>query len=142
MKRLIIILLLLIGSKIYAQEATISEQDGIVLSYKLSKLKDGEKKDTYLLSVKAMNKNNFDVFYKGPANGINPFFSEVTVRNLNEYIYLTGTESKLMTVDGKLFYIRAGGAISGEKEFKIEKGSTPIITSKFLKELKPISEFR
>jgi len=82
------------------------------------------------------------MYYQGPRNGVNPFFSEVTVRNLNNYIYLIGTESRLMTADGKLFYIKAGGTINGEKEFKIGKGVTPIITSKILSELKQISEFR
>jgi hypothetical protein len=142
MKRLIILFFLLASSNIYAQESVLSEQDGVVLSQNLSKLQNGEKKDTYLLSVKATNKNSYDVFYQGPKNGVNPFFSEVTVRNLNEYIYLIASESKLMTTEGKLFYIKAGGTINGEKEFKIAKGVTPIITSKFLNELKQVSEFR
>jgi hypothetical protein len=142
MKRLLIIVFLFVGSNIYAQDAVLSEQDGIVLTQKLSKLQDGEKKDTYLLSVKATNKNSYDVFYQGPKNGVNPFFFEVTIRNLNDYIYLIASESKLMTLDGKLFFIKAGGTVSGEKEFKIAKGVTPIVTSKFLNELKQISEFR
>ncbi len=134
--------LLLLCSKVYAQDAMLFDQDGIVMSYKLTKLQDGDKKDTYLLTVKAVNKNSFDLFYQGPKNGVNPFFSEVNIRNGNDYLYLSATESRLMTSEGKLFYIKAGGTVNGEKEFKVGKGVTPIITSKFFSDLKPISEFR
>lgn len=142
MKRLIIIILLMAGTRLFAQDTTLSDQEGVFISYKLSKLQDGDKKDTYLLSVKATNKNAFDLFYQGPKNGVNPFFSEVTVRTLNDYIYLTATPSKLMTTDGKLYYIKAGGTVNGETEFKIGKGITPVITSKLVTELKQISDFR
>lgn len=142
MKKLTFLFLLFVSAHAYSQDTILSEEDGITLSYKLSKLQDGDKKDSYLITVKATNKNTFDVFYNGPKNGVNPFFAEVTVRNIDQNVYLTATESKLMTSEGRLYYLRASGSVSGEKEFKIGKGITPVITSKFFNDLKQISEFR
>lgn len=141
MKR-IIILFLFISIKVSAQDINLLEQSGIALTYQLTKLSETEKRDTYLLVVKANNKNNYDAFYQGPKNGVNPFFGEVTVRNASAMIYLTGTESKLSTVDGKLLYLKSLGTISFEKEFKIDKGQKPVITAKLFSNLNNISELR
>lgn len=141
MKR-IIILFLFISMKVSAQDINLLEQSGITLTYQLIKLSETEKKDTYLLVVKANNKNNYDAFYQGPKNGVNPFFGEVTVRNANAMIYLTGTESKLSTVDGKLLYLKSLSTMSFEKEFKIDKEQKPIITAKFFGDLDNVSELR
>ena len=141
MKRLIFILLL-IGTKIHAQDASLLEQNGIVLSYQLTKLSETEKKDTYLLVVKAVNKNSYDAFYQAPKNGVNPFFGEIIVRNANAMVYLTGTESKLSTADGKLHYLKSLGTMTFEKEFKIDKAQKPIITAKLFHDLSNISDLR
>lgn len=141
MKKLLL-LLLFASSAAYAQDAIVSEQDGIEISYKLTKLSENEKKDSYLMVVKATNKNTYDAFYQGPKNGVNPFLATVTIRNINTDIYLIANESKLLTADGKLYYIKPSGSISTEKEFKIDKGVKPVVTAKFWSDLKPITDFR
>lgn len=141
MKKLLF-LLLFVTSGAYAQDVIITEQDGITISYNLTKLSENEKKESYLMVVKATNKNLYDAFYQGPKNGINPFCATITIRNINTEVHLIGNESRLFTAEGKLYFIKSMGSISAEKEFKIDKGVKPVVTSKFWSEIKPISDFR
>lgn len=142
MKRIILTLATLLPIFADAQESQLDDKDGVIISYKLTKIKEDAKKDTYLVVCKAKNDNDYDVFYEASNNKVNPFFSTVTVRNNDDYIYLIGTESKLYTNNKILFYIKKGSSVTAEKEFKIAKGLTPILTNEFLTPLKTISDIR
>lgn len=131
-----------LGASAFAQDAVLLNQNGVEITYKLTKISESGKKDNYLVTVNATNKNNFDSFYQGPKNGVNPFFATITIRNADKEVYLIATESKLFTTEGKLFYIKPNGTVSEEREFKIDKGTAPIITAKFVSEMKSISDFR
>jgi len=145
-------------SLIHAQDKVIlNNQDGIYVSYELTKINDGAKKDTYLAVVRAENKNDYDVFYSVPltkqANGSvavgifeNKLFAQSIVRNsaglLGDNINLAGLETKLITNDNKILYsISKGNFITSEKEFKVKKGEKPIITNTFLLPLRTIDNF-
>ena len=152
------VLLLLLTTHSHAQEKiTLNNQDGIYVSYELTKIEDGGKKDTYLAVVKAENKNDFDVYYSIPltvqSNGNteisileNRKFAQSSVRNstslFGDNINLGGEQTKLITNDNKiLFSIPKGNFITAEKEFKVKKGVKPIITNTFLLPLKSIDNF-
>ncbi len=136
---------------------SLNNQDGIYVTYELTKIEDGPKKDTYLAVVRAENKNDFDVFYSIPlikqANGTtgisileNRLFAQSSVRNslslFGDNINLTGNETKLITNDNKILYsISKGNFITNEKEFKVKKGVKPILTNTFLLPLKSIDNF-
>ena len=141
MKKLVLPFLVILTLNTFSQEASLLDQNGINISYSLTKLSSGEKKDTYLLSVKAINKNAFDIFYQGPKNGENPFFCEVTVRKIDSFVYMAAPESKLLTAEGKLHYMKSNDVITAEKEFKVASNEKPIITAKFFGALRPISSF-
>ncbi|PRY48049.1 hypothetical protein B0I27_11737 [Arcticibacter pallidicorallinus] len=141
MKHLLTLAFLTLALTGIAQETSVLEQNGISISYTLTKLSAGEKKDTYLLNVKAMNKNTFDMFYQGPKNGVNPFLCEITIRKIDTYVYMTAPQSKLATLEGKLHYLRANDVLTAEKEFKVASNEKPIITAKLFGPLRPISDF-
>lgn len=142
MRKLTLLFLLSIPFLAKSQDIPVSDVDGVFVSYKLTKLKEDAKKDVYLITVKAVNKNDFDVFYEGPTNGVNPFLATTSIRNANTEIYLTGEKSKLRTEKAVLYYIKKGGSITSEKEVKINKGVAPIVTNEFVSQPKTISEFR
>jgi len=138
-------------------KVSLNNQDGIHVSYELTKLNEGSNKDTYLAVIKAENKNDYDVFYGIPlvkqANGTtsisileNKLFAQSSVRNstglFGDNINLTGHETKLFTNDNKILYtIPKGEFITSEKEFKVKKGVKPILTNTFLMSLKSIDNF-
>lgn len=142
MKSIILTLAILFPFFSNAQDSQLDDKDGVVISYKLTKIKEDIKKDTYLVVCKAKNNNDYDIFYEAAGNKVNPFFATVTVRNSDDYIYLTGLESKLYTSNKILFYLKKGGSITAEKEVKIAKGVTPILTNEFVTPLKIISDIR
>ncbi|QNK64257.1 hypothetical protein H7F33_07170 [Pedobacter sp. PAMC26386] len=142
MKNILLLFLLFATIVVKAQDTPLDEKEGVSLSYKIIKLKEDAKKDTYLITVKATNKSDSDLFYEASSNKVNPFFASATVRNGDTDIYITGLESKLYTANKALFYIKKGGSVSSDKEFKIAKGTLPVITSEFLTPLKNISEIR
>ncbi len=136
---------------------TMNSQDGVEVSYQLTKISAGSKKDSYLVVIKAENKNDFDLFYSVPlskqADGsstlsalANKSFAQSTVRNstglFGDNVNLNGSETKMMTNDDRLlFTITKGGFITGEKEFKVKTGIKPIITNTFLMPMKSIDNF-
>lgn len=141
-----------------AQEKTVlNNQDGIFVTYELTKIEETSKKDTYLAVVKAENKNDYDVFYGIPltkaANGTitisalqNKSFAQTNIRNgtglFGDNASLTGIESKFFTNDNKiLFSISKGNFITSEKQFKVKKGVKPIITNTFLIPCKSLDYF-
>lgn len=148
----------LLFSYVQAQDKVLlNSQDGIYITYQLTKIKDGTKKDTYLAVVKAENKNDYDVFYGIPLtklpNGTttvsileNKLFAQSSVRNstslFGDNINLSGQETKLITNDNKILYsISKGDFITAEDEFKVRKGEKPILTNTFLLPLKGIENF-
>jgi len=136
---------------------TLNNQDGVYVTYELTKINEGSKKDTYLAVVKAENKNDYDVFYSIPltkqANGStavsileNKLFAQSVVRNstslLGDNINMAGQETKLITNDNKILYsISKGTFVTAEKEFKVKNGVKPILTNTFLFPLKSIDNF-
>ncbi len=155
------ILTLFIGccfTSLFAQEKiTLNNQDGIQVSYELTKMDEGDKKDTYLVIVKAENTNDFDVFYSIPLtkqpNGNfavsasqNLHFAQTSVRNttalFGEHVNLKGADTKLTTNDHKiLFTIPKGGFVTGEQKFKVKKGVKPVLTNTFLFPLRALDRF-
>lgn len=135
----------------------LNNQDGIYVTYELTKLETTSKKDTYTAIVRAENKNAYDVFYGVPllkqANGTTAFsisanksFSQTSVRNatglFGENINLTGNQTTLVTNDNKLlFSIPKGEFITLQKEFKVKTGIKPILSNEFLVPLKKIDFF-
>ena len=134
--------LMAFSSLCYSQEAKLEEKDGISITYKLTKIKEEDKKDTYLIVCTAKNTTDQDLFYEASENKVNPFFAIVTVRNGSGYLNLIGTESKLSVGKKILFYVKKGSSVSVDKEVKFPKGTNPILTNEFVSELKPISDFR
>jgi hypothetical protein len=141
-----------------AQETIVlNNQDGVFITYELTKIESSSKKDTYLAVVKAENKNDFAVFYGVPqtrlGNGTsqispleNQLFAQSSVRNstglLGDNINLKGNSTKFITTDNKaLFTIGKGSFVTGEKEFKVKGGVKPVLTNTFLFPLKPIENF-
>ena len=152
------ILLFFFYSFLQAQDKIVlNNQDGIYVTYELTKIEETAKKDTYLAIVKAENKNDYDVFYEVPltkqANGTtaisileNKSFAQIIVRNstgmFGDNIDLVAKESKFVTNDTKiLFTIPKGTFITNEKEFKIKNGVKPILTNTFLISFKTLDNF-
>jgi hypothetical protein len=158
MKTILLVVSLSICYSLTAQEKiTLNTQDGIQVTYELTKMDDGDKKDTYLVIVKAENTNSHDVYYSVPmtkqANGTfvvsataNLLFAQTSVRNstslFGDHVNLKGTETKITTNDNKLLYTLPKGAfISGEQKFKVKKGAKPVLTNTFLLSLKPLDYY-
>ncbi|RYE29026.1 MAG: hypothetical protein EOP48_32935 [Sphingobacteriales bacterium] len=142
----------------FAQEKiNLNSQDGIHVSYELTRIDSGAKKETYLAVLKAENKNDFDVYYGIPLtkhpNGTiavnilqGEMFSQASVRNgtgmFGDNINLKGNVTRISTNDNFLLYnIPKAGFVTAEKEFKVKAGAKPIITNTFLVPLKSIDQF-
>ncbi|MFI5221858.1 MAG: hypothetical protein ACHQK8_06005 [Bacteroidia bacterium] len=155
MKNIFIGFLLLSFTTMHAQEKLeLGNQDGIYVTCEFTKISDNGKKDKYVCSVRAENRNNYDVYYTvaliKDANGAEVVnsaegFSQVSVRNstglFGSGIFgaqqtLKGQETKFKTTDNKmLFMIGRGQFISSEFDFHVLKGEKPIITNTFSKSL-------
>ena len=150
--------IIFISTILKAQEKIVlNNQDGVFITYELTKIESNSKKDTYLAVVKAENKNEFNLFYgvqqtKLP-NGTsqisileNQLFAQSSVRNstslFGDNVNLKGNTTKFFTNDNKvLFTIGKGSFITAEKEFKVKSGVKPILTNTFLFTLKSIDNF-
>jgi hypothetical protein len=158
LKTVMSIISLFVYSFLPAQEIIpLNNQDGIYVTYQLTRIEQASKKDTYIAVVKAENKNAYDVFYGVPllkqANGTtalstsaNKSFSQTSVRNatglFGENINLTGHQTTLITNDNKaLFSIPKGEFITLQNEFKVKTGIKPILSNQFLVALKKIDFF-
>lgn len=158
MRNLLIVFCLFISYSLTAQEKiTLNAQDGVQVTYELTKMDEGDKKDTYLVIVKAENTNNHDLYYSIPMTkqtngtyavpvGANLVFAQTSVRNstalFGDNISLKGTETKITTNDNKLLYtIPKGSFITGEQKFKVKKGAKPVLTNTFLLPLKPLDYY-
>lgn len=158
MRTCLLTLCIIISYSLTAQEKiTLNTQDGIQVTYELTKMDEGDKKDTYLVVARAENTNDHDVYYSIPmtrqANGsyvisatANQYFAQTSVRNstslFGDHVNFKGTETKITTNDNKLLYTIAKGAfVSGEQKFKVKKGAKPVLTNTFLLSLKPLDYY-
>lgn len=146
------------STAIQAQDKiALNNQDGIFVSYELTKIESGSKKDSYLAVVKAENKNDFDIYYavsqslqtSGTTTSSilgNTAFAQISVRNATGLFgggaSLAGQQTKMVTNDNKvLFSISKGSFVTSEREFKVKTGEKPVITNSFLLPLKQIDNF-
>lgn len=123
MKKLLLILFIL---PFMAQSQTsIDEKDGILFTYTINKLKEDAKFTYYSASVKVVNSNDFELFYQGSKNKVNPFFATIEESNSGESYYFEGVPSRLQLGDIPLYYLKPKSSFSTTKEFKVKKDVTP-----------------
>ena len=151
---------LLISSLGYSQEKIeLKNQDGVFITCELTKLSSAtDKKDKYLFSIKAENKNAYDVYYdvaltknkvgdKEYESYASKNFAQVNARNSIGFLSsskegIAGQETKLKTNDNKvLFTIPKGEFVTTESRFTFKKDEKPIITSSFAKSMKKLDFF-
>jgi hypothetical protein len=139
------------------QKIDLNSRNGLAVSYELLKLKDSEKKTTYLAIVTLVNENNYDLYYAVPYNYLsdgsiaisileNKAVCQTSVRNsksvLGDNINFVGIETDFLTTDNKkLFKIKASSQITREDEFNMKIGEDPILTNTFLIDVKNFDEF-
>ena len=157
MKQVVTFLALIICMNLSAQRVELNNQDGIYVSYQLTKVSEKDKKDRYVVSIRVENKNDYDVYYAVPliknTNGTYDMsvtggkgFSFLKVRNATGLFgageELTGQQTKLTTNDNQvLFTIQKGQIINADREFNVKKGEKPVITNSFSKGLKKLDFF-
>jgi len=153
------ILLLIISFGFSQDKIELKNQDGVFITCELTKLSNAtDKKDKYLFSIKAENKNNYPVYYEVPiiktkignqeteSYGTKNF-AEINARNSIGFLSfgiesIAGQETKLRTNDNKvLFTIPKGEFITTETKFSFKKDEKPIVTSIFLKSMRKIDFF-
>jgi len=158
MKKRLLLMLLFVGLTCLGQESiVIGKQDGIEISYQLTPLEKGAKKDKYLVAISAVNKGNEDLYYGvaivKDANGQESFglipqlgFSKITIRNSTGWFGdgkdVMGEQTIYRTEDNaNLFVFLKGKILNFEFEFNTKTGIAPIITNSYVKALRPISGF-
>lgn len=157
MRKILTALLLVATLTSVAQERVISTQDGFEIKYTSKKLSEGSK-DKYLITVTAINRNAYPLFY-GVAttnnNGtvtvnalLNQYSEKVTVRNATGFLASDGVKIKGELLDlfteGKaqqLYKYDADKPYNYENEINVKHGDTPIITVTHTYSLKPLSRF-
>lgn len=164
LKILIVAITVFASSFLKAQETIVlNNQDGVYVTYELTKLESTSKKDTYLAIIKAENKNSFDVYYTAqqyrPGYGLGTApsqtnslngqaFAQANVRNSTEflgdydYVPLKGNMTRAITTNNQVLYVlESGRSVTTEKKFKVKTGVKPILTNSFLVPLRPIDYF-
>ncbi len=158
MKRKLFYALVLVGLTCFGQEAiVIGKQDGIEISYQLTPLEKGEKKDKYLVAISAINKGNEDMYYGvaivKDASGKESFglipqfgYSKIIIRNSTGWFgdgkEVRGEQTIYRTEDNaNLFAFLKGKILNFEFEFNTKTGIAPIITNSYVQGLRPISGF-
>jgi hypothetical protein len=153
------ILLLIISIGFSQDKFELKNQDGVFITCELTKLSNAtDKKDKYLFSIKAENKNDYSVYYEVPVTITkigdlefesygNKNFAEVNARNSigflsSSTVSITGQETKLRTNDSKALYtIPKGEFITTESNFSFNKDEKPIITGIFFKSMRKLDFF-
>lgn len=140
---------------------TLNSQDGITVTYEVSKVSDNnDKKDKYIIVATAVNTNEYDLYYAVPMTKgtdgkykLNSFdnksFCEVSSKNatgimgfLGESAKLTGEETSINTRGNEvLFRVRKGQTIRADVKFSVKIGQTPIVSNNFRMRLKRMEEF-
>jgi hypothetical protein len=157
MKNYLLSFILISISAISQETKIIGSKDNVEISYQLTELSKGAKKDKYLISISFENKNSYDLFYVLPliknndgteSVGIltNRGFSEITIRNATGLFgsgkQLIGQETVLRTEDnGILLMLEQNRIYNVEAEFNVKTGEKPIITNSYKNTLRKIDEF-
>lgn len=142
MRKLAIVILLCSVSFLVKSQEKIDEKDGIIFTATLTKIKEDNNNVFYSAQIRAINTNDYDAFYQGPKNKINPFFATIREINSSTDLYLEGTSSRLQVGDIPLYYIKAKGSLSTAKEFKIKKDRNPVFRLHFSTSLVRITDFK
>lgn len=153
------IFLLFISFGFGQEKIELKNQDGVFITCELTKLSNAtDKKDKYLFSIKAENKNDYPVYYEVPITKTKignretesygtKNFAEINARNSVGFLSfgtegIAGQETKLRTNDNKaLFTIPKGEFVTTETKFSFKKDEKPIITSSFLKSMRKLDFF-
>lgn len=157
MKKLTLLLFLAYANCFSQESKVVGNQDGIEISYQLTNLEKGDKKDKYLVAITAVNKGSQDMYYGVPlekdASGKESFgiipqlgFSKISVRNSTGWFgdgkQVTGQQTILRTEDNAvLFGLEKGKIYNFEFEFNTKTGVTPIITNTYVRSINPLSSF-
>ncbi len=147
MRKVLFLTLFIQSTILFAQEKVeLKNQDGVFVSYTLTKIDGDEKKDQYTLTVQAENKNDFDVFYTGTAStasaSLVSSFTSIKVSKVVGFLAanslsLNGSETGLFTTRNEpLFRINKGQLVTRELTFKVKTGDIPVITCSFSRSLK------
>ena len=157
MNKIVIVLFLLCFKVLNAQQKIeLSNHQGVVTSYKLTKLDSSDdKKDKYLATVLAENQNDFDLFYTVQPS--NPYrfvegdsyekcFVKIDVTNSRLFsggiTNLQGQLTRLQLLNGWLLYLLPKKeTITHNVSFTVSKGVTPVVTEKFIKRLNKLSAY-
>lgn len=157
-KLLITALFLFTNALTFAQEnVIIGTKDNVEISYQLTKLESNAKKDKYLISVTAQNKNNYNLYYPviffKNANGsetLSPLiptgFSKIVIRNSTGWFgdgkQVSGLETTLKTENNEvLFNVENNKIYNFETEFNVKHDDKPIITNTYGSTLRKLEEF-
>lgn len=158
MKKVLILTSILFFQNLFAQEKIeLAKQDGLVLSYSLTKLPgDNEKKDKYLFVIQVENTNDYDVYYETSTNttsstittsgyaGIAEFKAQNSVGFLSTGLeYVVGQPTGLMTMNNTYLYkISKKSSATVDTKFSFKKDEKPIVTGKFKATTKKLEEFK
>ena len=142
------------------QTVELPEQNGIKLSYQLTKLKDNDKKDQYLVVFTAVNKNDYDLYYSVPmmrqkdsSYKLNSFekksFWDLVIKNstglksiLDNRAEVSGQETQLTTRNHEvLFKVSKGQTMTGDLKFFVKSAQDPVFSNEFKAVLKRLDEF-
>lgn len=154
----IVLLLLLLTIQSYGQESIIiGKKDDVEISYQLTSISKGDKKDKYLIVVSAINKGSFDLYYEVPVfkddKGMDSFgivpdigFSKITIRNTTGWftdgVAVAGTQTTSKTEGGDvLFTLPKNKLMSFEFEFNTKAGIAPVITNTYIRGIQPLASF-
>lgn len=142
----------------FAQEnVIIGTKDNVEISYQLTKLETNAKKDKYLISVTAQNKNNYNLYYPVAfiknADGsetlsplITTGFSKIVIRNSTGWFgdgkQVAGQETTLKTENNEvLFNMEKDKIYNFETEFNVKHDDKPIITNSYGNSLRKLEEY-
>ena len=142
----------------FAQEnVIIGTKDNVEISYQLTKLETNAKKDRYLISVTAQNKNNYNLYYPvvfiKNADGsetLSPLiatgFSKIVIRNSTGWFgdgkQVAGNLTTLKTENNEvLFNMEKDKIYNFETEFNVKHDDKPIITNSYNSSLRKLEEY-
>lgn len=155
--RKLLLLLALHASAAFCQETVIGNKDNVEISYQLTELEKGAKKDRYLLTVSFQNKGDADLYYALPLTKndkgtesisfmVPKGFAEIKVRNATGILgagsQLMGQETILRTEDNAvLMALEKGKIYNVEDEFNVKSGEKPIVTNSYKHTLRTLDAF-
>ena len=123
-------------------QTEIAQKDGIVFTNTITKIKEDAKFVYYSATVKAVNNNDYDIFYKGPKNKLNPFFATIQESNSGTSFYFEGSASRLQLVDIPLYYLKPKDTFTTTQEFKVKKEISPIFKLDYINTFDKITDLK